>query len=254
VVGGDVPREKRKMAANNPGSPEENGKSGDQPAAKNHGIPAAINALEAKYEPAQKQQPEHDSGVFLWTRRATMGVFIYTALTFIIAGASIWQGWVARDTEKRQIRAYAFPTPIGINNFSVDSSPTGGVNVRTMGQTPAYKVRGQVGIKPMPYPLSNETDLWISNTKQIQNSTFISPTNTFILKVAVDGTLTRQQVDAINSGNALRLYVWGRVDYEDVFANSHWFTFCYSYDGRSITIDKDGGEPCPRYNDSDYKD
>jgi hypothetical protein len=40
------------------------------------------------------------------------------------AGFAWYQGWVARDTEKRQVRAYAFPMPIGIQNFEKGKAPS----------------------------------------------------------------------------------------------------------------------------------
>jgi hypothetical protein len=160
------------------------------------------------------------------------------------------QWYTADDTEKRGLRAYAFPSPTGIKDFSSGNHACGGVHVRTMGQTPAYKVRGEVGIGGKPYPLPADENLRIDRTDQIQNSAFISTTNFFSLVAKTDGILNQPTIDAISDGKKFRLFVWGRVDYEDVFLKPHWFTFCYSYDGISIK-ENDGGEPCPRYNEVD---
>lgn len=125
---------------------------------------------------------------------------------------------VSRDTEIRQVRAYAFPTPIGIKDFGFEKALTGGINVRTMGQTPAYKIRGEVSIGGRAYPLRPDEDFTIQITDKIQNSAFISPTSAFSFKATTEGTLNQPTIDAINDGKTFRLYIWGRVDYEDVFA------------------------------------
>jgi len=164
----------------------------------------------------------------------------------------MYQLQTSRDAEIRQIRAYAFPTPLGIKDFESGKAPTGGINVRTMGQTPAYKIRGEVGIGGRAYPLRPDEDFTIKTTGKIQNSAFITPTNTFSLKATADGILNQPTIDAINNGETFRLYIWGRVDYEDVFTEPHWFTFCYSYDGISIR-EGNGVEPCPRHNEDDHR-
>jgi len=121
-----------------------------------------------------------------------------------------------------------------------------------MGQTPAYKVRGRVNIGGLPYPLPESADL-ASEKKisQVQNSAFISPTNTFDLEATAEGKLDKDTKNLIEEGAKFRLYVWGRVDYEDVFAIHHWLTFCYAFNGKTIR-ENQIVEPCPRYNEADY--
>jgi hypothetical protein len=188
-------------------------------------------------------------GIAYWAYQASTQAVVEAKRQADAAGTQID---IAKSAERRQIRAYAFPTPIGISDFELGKSPAGGVNVKTMGQTPAYKVRGQVGVGGLTYPLREEETLEIKKPDQVQNSTFITPTNIFIVKATALGILNQAAIDAVNSGRTLRLFVWGRVDYEDIFADPHWFTFCYSYDGISIK-EHDGGEPCPRHNEDDRK-
>jgi hypothetical protein len=182
-------------------------------------------------------------------------VFLFLVLTFVATAAAACytrKQWItADDTEKRQVRAYAFATPTGVKDFEIGKAPTGGVGVRTMGQTPAYKIRGRINVGGLPYPLPADADLSLEKkTNQVQNSAFISPTNVFSLDALAAGQLNDTTKKAIDQGTEFRLYVWGRVDYEDVFALSHWFTFCYSYDGKSI-LGNQTVETCPRYNEAD---
>ncbi len=121
-----------------------------------------------------------------------------------------------------------------------------------MGQTPAYKVHGRITIEGLPYPLPTTKDLNVNpSTSQVQNSAFLSPVNTFSLTVISPGVLNQPTIDAINDGKTFRIYTYGRVDYEDVFGEPHWFTFCYAYDGTDIKEHR-VAETCSRHNDDDH--
>jgi len=182
----------------------------------------------------------------------TLVFLVLTSIATAVAAWYTWKQWItADDTEKRQVRAYAFPTPTGIKDFELGKAPIGGIKVGTMGQTPAYKVRGEISVGGLPYPLRDDADLSFQKTGQIQNSAFISPNNAFFISAYAGGILNQTTIDTINDGKKFRLYVWGRIDYEDVFANLHWFTFCYAYDGNSVQ-GHDVVETCPRHNEDDH--
>jgi hypothetical protein len=187
-----------------------------------------------------------------WLEYATAICAFVAALAAI--GAAIFSGWqvfVASDTEKRQTRAYAFPTPIPITHFSANDKPVGGVNIKTMGQTPAYNVRAEGFLRGMAYPLRADESLDLSRPDAVKVSAFIGATNVMNDVVTASEKWDQPAIEKARDGKAFRLFVWGRVDYEDVFKAPHWFTFCYSYDGQSIDRGE-GGEPCPRYNGDDH--
>lgn len=82
-----------------------------------------------------------------------------------------------------------------------------------------------------------------------QNSAILTSNGTF--EIAIPPTVLDQPTfEAVDKGK-FRLYVWGRVDYDDVFREPHWLTFCYSWDGKSIR-DAHVVETCPNHNDSDF--
>jgi hypothetical protein len=111
----------------------------------------------------------------------------------------------------------------------IDDRPEadGTVNIRMMGQTPAYRVRGEIGTRVLAYPLRSDDLPVITRPDQVQNAVFLGSTHVFMLAVAAGGTLDQSTIDKVQDGKSSRIYVWGRVDYEDVFAQPHWFTFCY---------------------------
>ena len=70
-------------------------------------IVASIDGLSAQLEENRKQdhatdKQRHDREV--WTVR---GILVYTGLTLIIAVSSIYQAGIFKETEMRQLRAYA---------------------------------------------------------------------------------------------------------------------------------------------------
>jgi hypothetical protein len=160
--------------------------------------------------------------------------------------------WVARNTEKPQVRAYAFPVPIAITDYDIGKSPIGGVVIRTTGQTPAYKVRGKVSVGRPRYPLQPDENLDAAkNPDQIQDSALISPTDSLAIKASSNGVLDQAGIDTLDKGTMFRLYVWEELNYEDVFADAHWFTFCYIYSGMDIRA-HGADKTCPRHNEDDH--
>jgi hypothetical protein len=145
------------MADNNPPRSEEKGDGGDQPAAKESDVVTAINTFEAKYESTQQHKSEHERKVFLWTRRAAIGVFFYTALTVVIAGASVWQGWIARHAERITSRAYVTSIAFQLIHYG-EKTPSGHIQwelspiIENSGNTSTRFLKLKAGIGPGPGP------------------------------------------------------------------------------------------------------
>jgi len=257
---------------------------------KQHEIAISIDALKVSYETTQANQTQHSNNIFKWTRRGAKAAILYTGLTLLLFGASIYsvsqtrevvtqtsraakaaedqvqaikdaaseqvvalnkQIEIAKDTEERSLRAYAFASPTNVQGFTKGSAVTAGISITTMGQTPAYNVRGIVSTGGMAYPLRDDQDLDVAQTAdQIQNRSIVVPGHPFIIEATTKDVLNQSTVDAINAGTTFRLYTWGRVDYDDVFAKAHWLTFCYNYNGELLSTEK-RAETCPRHNDYD---
>jgi hypothetical protein len=191
-----------------------------------------------------------------------IAVSVYTGITILILCNSTSQLAVSRDNEKRSLRAYAFPTPGGVENFSAEKALSTTVIAKTMGATPAYKIRGGISVQPGEYPLQHSPSLnvivpkaappnvIVQQQEAFQNSAFLSPGNTFILRGGY-WALGQPTFDKINDGKTYRLYVWGRVDYEDVFKDPHWFTYCYAYKGADVH-ERQEVETCFVHNDDDH--
>jgi hypothetical protein len=113
------------MAQDNPNGAKHDG-GGEGQAAKDHEIAAAINTLGKRYETAQGNRYDHDRRAFLWTRRAAIGVGIYTLLTAAITVAAIYSA-IQADHQvieaKRQVDAAEQTLKITRENFETDERP-----------------------------------------------------------------------------------------------------------------------------------
>src|ERR1700730_11509321 len=80
-----------------------------------------------------------------WLEYLIFPFVVITAVATTCAARYTYKQWLtADDTEKRSLRAYAFANQIGIKDFSSGNHASGGVIIRTMGQTPAYKIRSEI--------------------------------------------------------------------------------------------------------------
>jgi hypothetical protein len=171
---------------------------------------------------------------------------IFAACAF---AASAWQGWVARDVEKRQLRAYMIVDPIGPKNFVANSAPSVGVRVTARGQTPAYNVSVVSSIAVLPYPASEG--------RRSQEEAQPKETTKTILGQGqwVDSTPTlsyapnNSQLDVIKASKDYRVYTWGKVNYTDAFDQDWKNRFCYSLDASDASATT--FEPCPTGNCAD---
>jgi hypothetical protein len=120
-------------------------------------IVASIDRLRAQLEENHQQshatdKQRHDREI--WTVR---GILIYTGLTLIIAGSSIYQAHVFKETEERQLRAYAEIGPINIvccSDPNVSGAPINEIRIPVInkGQTPMEFLSAT--LSRMEYPLT----------------------------------------------------------------------------------------------------
>lgn len=246
------------MATDNPTHPEEHADPVDQQAAKDHAVVLAINAFEAKYDAANNCQSEHNAEVFLWTKRATRGVWVYTGLTIVIAVAAAVQICISRDTEHRQLRAYILKSDTSI---VVDFPNTLDLRfiTKNFGLTPAYKVIGWSCIivgyfsKEAGGAMRLETKFpGPAFDEKSGQPTIIGPqdTRTILFPTFCDGPapgvrpITPDEVARIKAGHAA-VYVYGEQRYFDAFGDRHFTKYRIVGLGDGATFD------APEGNDAD---
>jgi hypothetical protein len=173
---------------------------------------------------------------------------IFSALAFI---AVCYQGWVSRDTEKRQLRAYIV-APSGLNAdkatyIRVDPPrPNEPINVWVdmvnEGQTPAFKLRQAIVVKimqfPLPigytYPVDVAYDLGTVGVRDIVSGS-----------KHAGNTVSEAEMLSLTRG-ASALYIYGFAIYNDIFGDQHTTNFCVYYRFPSPVSNY-----CDRHNDTD---
>jgi type II secretory pathway pseudopilin PulG len=167
-----------------------------------------------------------------WLDYAT-GMFAFLAALGGITAAVLtgWQGWVARDTEHRELRAYVGVTKAAIESMVAGHPSVLSVAVRNFGVTPAYSV----GIKAVETILPRRADNTYSLRpyRQVPLGSF----NTLFPKIteyAIVGSsrhsmpLTERDIRNLASGRDVLLF-YGSIYYRDAFKGAHRTDFCYSF-------------------------
>ena len=184
------------------------------------------------------------------------GVAILLALTLGATSTAAYytrqEVKVAEDQERRYLRAYAYVSIAQMSHFTAKQDGAIQVAIHTMGQTPAYQVKSWVVADILPYPLSPATDLDKQTDPAMESSVSVIATGSTNYMSAVIAGSPDHYARAADA-TAFRLYVFGRVDYTDIFLRQHWVTFCYDYPAAGVT-DPANNPPtlCVRHNDADF--
>ncbi len=179
-------------------------------------------------------------------------------MAVIAVFATIWQGWLALDTERRSLRAYlgvlppTLQCPDCANALYQDpsSGPVLTPNlltfvVKVVGQTPAYDVHVRhVDWEPItyiaPYQFGNKFVAHPNFANVIESRTTILPSDTAPFRVAIQVAYFRP---AKFEGG--RLLVYGGFDYQDIFGKTWTKEFCFIYKGAGA---QDTFTTCPEHN------
>lgn len=94
------------------------------------------------------------------------------------------------------------------------------------GHTPAHKVRYKAQAAILPVPLPDDFDFPL--TSDFIGESMLGPQQNANLVAIVDKFSPEHEVHDIKLGKGKALYVWGIVEYEDIFKTSQNTKFCQS--------------------------
>ena len=258
------------------GSPE------GESASKQHEIATSINALKSSYEAAQADQIQHSDNIFRWTRRGAKAAILYTGLTILIFGASIYsvsqtreivnqtsraakaaedqvqatkdtagdqkaaidkQTGIASDTEQRQLRAY-----VGLTDdpLAMIKSPDRIiVTMKNFGQTPTKSVELFINWAFVKQPAVRLPDGF-----EFPDNPYC-PARLYGAQTIYPADILKGQrqhcpdeTKKLSEPNIWAAFIYGHVIYFDVFGNRWRNNYCLLY-GAS------GSAYCDRYNEID---
>jgi hypothetical protein len=204
--------------------------------------PRPIGLSEDAKPKSTEKQYSSDKRKHTWLEK--FAVF-FAGLAFV---AALWQEWVARDTEKRQLRAYVSIKAVGEMTFVPGVVPHSDLMIKNFGSTPAIKVKQRSTIEKMSYPLLGNLHMADTPTLDGDSTLTIFPTEEFPATTRSKIPFTKDEIDAISNGvdSGHRFYIFANLTYIDIFGKPHWTHFCGMYGPASPKITY-----CDQYNDTD---
>jgi hypothetical protein len=105
------------------------------------------------------------------------------------------------------------------------------VKITNSGKTPAKRIRAVAVVDPLPkgekptYSYSSDPVIQLGILEpNVEHQLRLLPVRS--KSTGEERPLPAEIFDQLKSG-AIQLFTHGRIDYEDVFGQSHWVTFCY---------------------------
>ena len=139
----------------------------------------------------------------------------------------------------------------GDTTFTINESAPVVVHTlgRNVGKSPAVDVSSEISwvVKPTKMgPLKRENIVYGQWTKKLSNGT-VFPGQNFGIDF-IEREIIPNQSSIVNDlkNESSVFYIYGFIDYKDVFGVSHWTTFCYQ-----TSREMKGVGTCAIYNDSD---
>jgi hypothetical protein len=186
-----------------------------------------------------------------------------TAAALLAAIFAGWQAWIARDTERQQLRAYVSlsftttrnPEAIFYNGTATTDRFGQELTITDNGNTPAHDVVVSGKLKILPFPLG-DSDLNTDQTDEI-NDMPAYPGNTQLTASFYDtDPIVKQDIDDTHGDPPTKaFYLYGTITYLDIFNTRHTNHFCYWQNNGMTTFNQDRSidtiwwTQCDRYND-----
>ncbi len=154
-----------------------------------------------------------------WNLFLTVTLVVFTCL----------QWWATVKAYRMSERAWVSVKEIFLKDIEIGKAPSGHTRIFNSGHSPALQSRvasfidfGPINVPPDSFPKErNNAD---------DSLTTIGPDVTQIASVKMKGELTQELFDLLNE-KKIRIYVYGRITYDDIFKKSHTTDFCMYWNG-----------------------
>ena len=147
-------------------------------------------------------------------------------------------------TSERQLRAYVGVSKVEVDKLGVGHKTRLRITIKNFGQTPAYAVRRWADMK-----VADRSETSFPDDDDDGGARTMNPGDSFILSSRHEIDLTQDDMDRLKADTA-RIFLWGRLTYDDVFGSPHEATFRFEYGG-SHTMDLNAFSFCAEGNEAD---
>jgi hypothetical protein len=152
----------------------------------------------------------------------TIVLGIFTLLLLIYAASQFYE---SKQSSRKELRAYmaVWEPRLGDTVISDSKQYYCSYNEGNLGNTPAYQVYADKRLEIVDTNLLRDPKSFESYSPRIVVGAHIQTRYTLPLKyISTD-------IDTVGPHSAEKLFLYGRVDYQDVFEKKQWLTFCFIY-------------------------
>lgn len=180
----------------------------------------------------QNQTDEKHNKSSLFRTVKNIGGILFFAInivTFLIL-------WGQFNVSKSQLiysqRAWVTAEDVSLSKLKVGEPTTAEVKFVNSGSSPALQVVALSGLAITSTPISVPNR--VSQNDNVESRGVLAP-KTFFFSELKSGEHTTQTIQAINA-EKIKMYVWGIVEYDDIFGVRHGTKFCFVNYRGGITL------------------
>lgn len=182
-------------------------------------------------------------------------IVAFFAFLQFLGGAATY--FVMRDTAHRQLRAYVLPQDAGIFDGTTlnpaqpgfAGHPCVGTRFYNNGQTPAYNVVPTIAVAIIP--IAQENDALNIQLPRVGPPFALNVGISTVRNIWSPIAITPAEMAGITSSPPTHaIYMFGRVEYEDIFKGKHFSNLRYRYTGVWPPVSADSFLLCDAGNDS----
>jgi hypothetical protein len=211
------------------------------------------------------QEKKKTAWFWWWENPTDRFSFLLVFVTFLLFGATAGLYWATRNlvqdaerTSERQLRAYLSGKPVRVFAFSPSIVAEIESTVTNHGQTPASQVHISGLVEILPYPLPN--DHQFPFLPVAKSTSVVHPGGTIQGHSVASHLFAEDEIARAVNGKEVRFYIFGKIDYVDIFGQNRWTRFCSSIlGGKNLAIVARGDpnvevtinfEPCDQHNEA----
>jgi hypothetical protein len=180
-------------------------------------------------------------GFFQWPNLIAFLLFLATLGVYFANRALVAD---SKKASEQQLRAYVQASPGNVYNLVSGAKLEAYIRIINSGQTPGNEVRRWAGIK-ISKPLIADETAELGRGDRQEGELVSMPRQEHVI-IRQLGAPTTKESQAVVSDDQ-RIYVFGRIEYSDIFDHPRVSEFCFMYYGEVQDWPNNGG---PGYNNT----
>jgi hypothetical protein len=191
--------------------------------------------------PASRPTAKEEEHEKPWEKTIAIWTIVLAFATIGLGGVALWQRYDLKGSGEKQLRAYvgitpdpAYPAP------TLEEIHTEGFqfHIVNYGKTPAHNVVHEIAMGGW----TEDNPILRESTKPEKGSRFVlHPGAHSEMKIARKTPFSQQELASIRSGE-LKIFVWGKIWYQDAFNQDRWTAFRWRQGGSALEWTEAGND------------